>query len=239
MQGYDDLAALLARNLTLNPIPVAVPAPVEEQTPLPPKISYSISQHYTHSAHMLQRQYQQQEELVDPEQQAAEALLRQHGIDPSRLTAVQLALFRMSTPDRRDYIMQLWRICPPTTDGMADNEVMSLDGTAVPVASQQHFTTQQDGSGRWVQSTSHSYTEPYMMSGYEELARREYQTSASDDSCIPRSAGVALRTDPVYNNRLDMSGRASWPPQSHLACTDMENQYGKLMAMRDSGAMEM
>ena len=289
MQVHDELAALLARNLTLGP--VAYSMPVSEplvQAPAPPapapaqveqpKIVYSISQHYHHSAHAIKPTASVQE----TQQPTPEQVLIQNGIDPTALTDVQLALFKMSAPDRRDYLLQLWRICPPTqpatatTNGpwdtidvemdkeIASSElrvqqsqaqqaasspqgVMSLDGTIVSTA---ESAPTQSADGRWMQSQSQSYMEPYMASGYEELARREYMSSSSpsgygSEASVPRTAqvpGVQLRyskaTDPVYDNQLSLSGRASWP-QAHHTAADMENQYGALMAMRDNCDMEM
>ncbi|EPE05823.1 hypothetical protein F503_08354 [Ophiostoma piceae UAMH 11346] len=297
MQVHDELAALLARNLTLGSVPYSMPvseppvqapaAPAALPTQVEqPKIIYSISQHYHHSAHANKPTASVEEtQQPQPEQQqqpTPEQVLLQNGIDPTALTDVQLALFKMSAPDRRDYLLQLWRICPPTRpvtaaengpwdtiDVEMDREiasselrvqqnqvqqaapspqgVMSLDGTVVSTA---ESAPTQASDGRWMQSQSQSYMEPYMASGYEELARREYMSSSSpsgygSEASVPRSAqvsGVQLRyskaTDPVYDNQLSLSGRASWP-QAHHTATDMENQYGALMAMRDSGDMEI
>ncbi|KAL1914063.1 hypothetical protein Sste5344_000332 [Sporothrix stenoceras] len=312
MQAHDDLAALLARNLTFGPIPVEIPAPapapVEE-----PKIVYSISQHYHHSAHTIKpqepvaveqpsQQELQMQEQQQQQRQTTEQILIQNGIDPTALTPVQFTLFQMSAPDRRDYLLQLWRICPPTRtaadynavaagaawdtmEAEMEKEIASSTLRAQQMQQDQSFrpsepavapaaaaatTTSQSADGRWLQESSHGYMEPYMASGYEELARREYMSSNSppppsanndDAASIPRSKyaydsanpfvnhGVQLRfthaTDPVYANRLTSSepsvpapSRASWP-QPHHASMEMENQYGALMAMRDSCEMEM
>ncbi len=305
MQVHDDLAALLARNLTLGPIPISAPAPVPVQVqPEQPKIVYAISQHYHHSAHVVkspvgaevqeqaQKQHVQQDQSMsmsqEPEarseqRQTPEDVLIQNGIDPAALTPVQLALFKMSALDRRDYLLQLWRICPPTRTAADYNpvaaasawgtievelekeiassqirvqqkqqqatvgeEVMSLDGT--PIAVSQPTSSQSD-DGRWLQSVAQGYMEPYMATGYEELARREYMTSTAsvprdkDAVALPGVAGVQLRysqaMDPVYDNRLATSpGRSLWP-QQHQSAMDMENQYGALMAMREGCEMEM
>lgn len=310
MQAHDDLAALLARNLTLSSVPISMPAPDLSQAPAEqPKIVYSISQHYHHSAHAVKpepvAQPEPEQQQQHQQQQTPEQLLAQNGVDPTALTPVQLALFKMSAPDRRDYLLQLWRICPPTRTAADYNPVaagaawdtmeaemekeiassqmraqqnqqnlqmageeqaMSLDGTPVSVAHQQAAgaPTTQSADGRWLQTSTQGYMEPYMATGYEELARREYMASNSptgftagggegSDASVPRSkfsdatpdssnlTGVRLRyqaTDPVYANRLASSSRASWP-QPHLATTEMENQYGALMAMRDGCEMEM
>ncbi|KAM7217242.1 hypothetical protein V8F06_007425 [Rhypophila decipiens] len=73
----------------------------------------------------------------------------------------------------------------------------------------------------WIQTSPINYMEPYMMSGYEEMARREYEESARNEILAERVAqikdlgnarptttapGVGIRTtfnqshsDPVYN----------------------------------------
>ncbi|CAK7268456.1 hypothetical protein SEPCBS57363_003105 [Sporothrix epigloea] len=277
MQPHDELAALLARNLTFGSIPIVTPPDVVEQ----PKIVYSISQHYHHSAHTINPkalvEQPQPEQQRQPE--TAEQMLMQNGINPYALTPVQLALFQMSAPDRREYLLQLWRICPPTqnaTDpnaGAADAvwDTMDADMEKDVSSSQPHVqqetqqpflqeqttattttdTATQSPDGRWLHSSSQNYMEPYMASGYEELARREYMASSTPrtkytyDNVNPHGTfDVQLRhtaTDPVYANRLSAAsypGRASWP-QQHQSAMEMENQYGTLMAMRDACEMEL
>lgn len=90
---------------------------------------------------------------------------------------------------------------------------MSLDGTEVPVASLSNSPSSsvQSSDGRWQSvSHAHSYMEPYMASGYEELARREYDASA-------RKAAL----DPVYRTT---GGVLDWERQQW-----MENQYGSFV----------
>ena len=70
--------------------------------------------------------------------------------------------------------------------------------------------------GRWV--LPHEHSEPYMLSGYEELMRREAEA-------------YRPATDPVYR---DMAGVGSlqWQMQ-------MENQYGAFEQFRGQGAGNM
>ncbi|CAK7562500.1 MAG: hypothetical protein SEPTF4163_000348 [Sporothrix epigloea] len=264
MQPHDELAALLARKLTFGSIPIVTPPVAVEQ----PKIVYSISQHYHHSAHAFNPkalvEQPQPEQQRQPE--TAEQVLMQNGIDPHALTPVQLALFQISAPDRREYLLQLWRICPPTQNATDPNTVatdadwdamdadMEKDVSSMqeqPAAPTTSDTATQSPDGRWLQSSSQNYMEPYMASGYEELARREYiasntpRTKYTYDNVNPNGTfDVQIRhtaTDPVYANRLSAAsypGRASWP-QQHQSATEMENQYGSLMAMRDACEMEL
>ncbi|OAA54352.1 hypothetical protein SPI_08971 [Niveomyces insectorum RCEF 264] len=314
VQAHDDLAALFARNLTLNnPAAVSTPAPVAAPT-FQPKITYSASQHYHHSAHLVRASgpsEQEQQKTIpapltappDMEHPAVEQLLAQNGIDRAKMTSVQFALFKMAPPDRRDHLLHVWRICPPngphggetdpdpvTAAAVAaaaagawganncfdvesemakemaaahrrmqkhlqddeqrnrQHEAMSLDGTTVVSTAPGACPPPREyqaADGCWVQAGANGYMEPYMLSGYEALARREYLASvvpptADGQTRIKEVAnlGYSQATDPVYANRLDSSGRASWP-QIHSETEAMENQYGALIALRASYEMDL
>lgn len=191
-----------------------------------------------------------------------EAILRTYGVDTSALSPSQIQLFKAADDGQKMRLIQLWSICPPTNSidnptlawssttleqeetlakirmerKVQEHEtptVMSLDGTML--------TPIQAGDGRWMQSQN--YMEPYMASGYEEMARREYEASARrsqdyDVSMEPRSKDVYTHfgtsvggptyspaTDPVYkttNTGLDWQRQAA-----------MENQYGAYHQWRD------
>ncbi|PSR86999.1 hypothetical protein BD289DRAFT_482424 [Coniella lustricola] len=89
---------------------------------------------------------------------------------------------------------------------------MSLDGTAVDPGLSNSPSSVQSSDSRW-QPMAHTqgYMEPYMQSGYEELARKEYDASA-------RKASL----DPVYNKTA--GGTLDWERQQW-----MENQYGSFV----------
>ncbi|CAN8099182.1 unnamed protein product [Discula destructiva] len=96
----------------------------------------------------------------------------------------------------------------------APEVVMSLDGTEVlPQLSNSPGSVQSAASGAWEASPvvvhAHTYMEPYMQSGYEELARREYNASDTRKAAL----------DPVYQG-----GMLDWERQQW-----MENQYGSFV----------
>ncbi|KAK3329820.1 hypothetical protein B0H66DRAFT_39005 [Apodospora peruviana] len=116
----------------------------------------------------------------------------------------------------------------------ADNTVMSLDGTPL--------TPIQAGDGRWLPAMSNaSYMEPYMSSGYEEMARREYEESA-------RRAVYAEAMEPkvMSANHTAIGGLPTFNPAhadpvyaAHIGNVvqlrqqeAMEDQYGRMMAYR-------
>jgi hypothetical protein len=267
MQAQEDLAALFSKNLILEPV----------QTPKnEPKIVY-VSQHYNHSAHAAAQPQPSPRPASEPpqaEHTAVEAVLRDNGVDPTVLSVSQLQLFKTSEEHQQLRLIELWRAAPPTNSN--DNPTLawsfttleqeetlsrmryemrqraqmsgvslSLDGTPL--------TPIQTGDGRWIATQNQHYMEPYMASGYEEMARREYEDSvrkaylseATMDSGSAKPAyqplGTAVgapdynrATDPVYNN-TNMAGSSSsgtsgidWALQAQ-----MENQYGRMMQLRE------
>ena len=108
--------------------------------------------------------------------------------------------------------------------GMDTDDTMSDESSTTPMP----MTPIQGGDGRW--SGTH-VAEPYMISGYEALARREYEQSAGPSKDIYSHFGTAVggpsynrATDPVYDSLNDAHGYRSvssdWQQQA------MENQYG-------------
>ncbi|KAK3309721.1 uncharacterized protein B0T15DRAFT_12750 [Chaetomium strumarium] len=305
MPSQEELVALFSRNLTLDPMYQAAPAP--EPAPVPAqesneerKIVY-ISQHYTHSAHIARQETQPTRPASEPprgEHAAVERVLREHSVDPSGLSSAQLELFKTVDAPQQLRLIELWRVCPPTSsvnnptlawstttvdqeealarlrfeqqqqqlvdqqlqqelemdlqpETEAETEtVMSLDGTPL--------TPIQAGDGRWIggptlATSAYDYMEPYMMSGYEEMARREYEESARRayaESCAPpvkennsMSAPAALvagggggmtfnpaHADPVYKTTL--AAGVDWRTEAAMA-----DRYGQIMAMREDEEM--
>ncbi|KAH7027477.1 uncharacterized protein B0I36DRAFT_432734 [Microdochium trichocladiopsis] len=197
------------------------------------------------------------------QQPTPEMILREYGVDPTALSSAQLDLFKTAEDEQKMRLIELWRICPPSNQQMdaslafssttVDQEellahrryeqtlqeeeesrkrqslqsINSLDGTPLTPVQTEH--------GQWQAS---SYSEPYMLSGYEALARREYEESARKAAMIqPKEVynhfGSAAATqqyrpamDPVYNahNKDDFIRQ------------QMENNYGAYQQM--DSAME-
>ncbi|PHH74411.1 hypothetical protein CDD82_4946 [Ophiocordyceps australis] len=209
----DELASLFSRTLTFNPSLCtqelsqqdSPSAPVPASSP----ITYSISQHYNHSAHIAraqaaraQAQHQSSSSpFLEPALNrvpSSEDFLRNHGIDAAVLTPSQLQLFRIAEAAQKLRLVELWSICPPnrgdaisvsawnsTTleneeqlarlrfENHQHGQIMSLDGTPVQMS-----------NGSWSQSSASapsSESEPYMLSGYQELMRRENERRAMEN----------------------------------------------------------
>ncbi|TVY83281.1 hypothetical protein LSUE1_G007645 [Lachnellula suecica] len=109
-----------------------------------------------------------------------------------------------------------------------DSDTMSDSSTTMPM------TPIQGGDGRW----SGQNIEPYMSSGYEALAQREYEASARPAKDVYSHFGTAVggpnyrsSTDPVYKNVEDIQKYPNvggdWEALvNHQRQIAMENQYG-------------
>lgn len=252
-QAHDDLANLFSRNMTFNPeLRNSTTKETPRQEPEVPAVTqpiiYSISQHYHHSAHVKpQTQEPTNGGQVQPQRHSSESpqselspnevILRNYGIDPNVLTPSQMQLFRIADDTQKLRLIELWCICPPSkpeevpalawNSTSVDHEeqlarmryerqhaVMSLDGTTV-----------QAGNGTWSQQTG-SESEPYMVSGYEDHTRTEFERQPTDNRSryTYNPFGAALSgtysraTDPVYQGP-----DYNLQQQQQL---DMASQYG-------------
>ncbi|CZT09904.1 hypothetical protein WAI453_007096 [Rhynchosporium graminicola] len=105
-------------------------------------------------------------------------------------------------------------------------DTMSDASTTAPL------TPIQAGDGRWQTSEN---AEPYMQSGYESLAQREYEHSTSQTKNIYSHYGSAVggyrqAIDPVYSNISDIQKYPNvggdWTALLEQRQQAMENQYG-------------
>ncbi|KAI1437625.1 hypothetical protein GGR50DRAFT_50413 [Xylaria sp. CBS 124048] len=303
MTPGDELATLFSRNMTFaQPQPTQHASPEQFEFETEP-IKYSITQHYHHSAHIVNQEEAaaaaaededtpvldaaaQRASSVPPQttQVSVEYVLRNNGIDPAGLSLQQMQLFKTADEAQQIRLLELWKIYPPTNNasqmqyvdpGVAwsnttveqeevlaqlrheqmlaeresqRNSLMSLDGTPL--------TPVQSSEGHWVHWVSNaassssppssSSIEPYMMSGYEMLAQREYEESAkrqlADEAEMlmgsePKEMSTTmmmgyhqfgnyrLATDPVYA----VAVHDDWPNQKQA----MENQYGAYQQMSE------
>jgi hypothetical protein len=158
---------------------------------------------------------------------------------------------------QQEFTMMMQDSSTPDPDPEPES-VMSLDGTPL--------TPIQAGDGRWITLTSsaaaasYHYMEPYMASGYEEMARREYEesvrrayyaeavappvkettagTTMLGDVALGSGGGMPTfnpsHADPVYKttNVGVVAGGVGWGREA-----DMADQYGRVMAMREDEEM--
>ena len=224
----------------------------DHSTPPP----YSISMHYHHSGHLAPKtipstvsQSQEGTTLVDPNDRVKDTLAA-NGINPSCMITSQLTLFEQAAPDQKSRLIELWRISPPDYASYEDQELANkLDPLRHTTLEQeedmarlrfqrsetQGLTSQidtdmiqDDHTDEPVSSMEpeSQVVEPYMTSGYELLAQRDYH--AQDDSVVkntfsPLGSAVGNRrkssTDPVFDGR-------EWWRHDCAGQQSIEHQYG-------------
>lgn len=81
------------------------------------------------------------------------------------------------------------------------DSVMSTDSTPL--------TPMQSPSGSWVQTSPINYMEPYMMDGYEDMARREFEASARN---AMMAEGVVIKDTTALPIPVDMHPRPTYNP---------------------------
>lgn len=252
--SHDELTALFSRNMTLQQLAAA--QPMEESKPEPEPIIYSITQHYTHSAHIarepepepMAERERHSSEPPQTQQLSSELILRNHGVDPTALSPSQLELFKTAEDAQKLRLIELWRICPPThtqndpavawaTTTVEQEEMLAQlrYEKQLEEDSQQQNVMSLDGTPLTPVQTDDSswhtvsYMEPYMMSGYEAMARREYEESAR------RQYEEAMsRPKEVYSHFGSAVGVSNYRPATDPVYNNdwlrqqqtMENQYG-------------
>jgi hypothetical protein len=281
MQMHEDLATLFSRNLSLQNRPyteATAASQIDQITQPEAAITYSITQHYHHSAHVASQKPSRPVSTPPPtDQETTEIILGRHGVDVTTLFPSQIELFKTADPSQQMRLVELWRISPPNYGGHAlaqdlgtwpstsfqQEEAMAklryerqmleerASRTQMTEDRQEHFDGSEDvmgdgeqsnapitpiqgGDSRWLGATYVSHTtEPYMMSGYESLAQREYELSSRRPSKDVYShfgtavggASYTPSTDPVYNGQhLNNDGWARQTQEEQQRA--MEDQYG-------------
>jgi hypothetical protein len=239
VHSHEELAALFSRNLTFQNRPLERPVPdlVHQTTPPEQAITYSITQHYHHSSH-LTGQTSRSASTPSTDQETVGIILGRHGVDINTLFPAQIELFKNAEPSQQMRLVELWRISPPNmnldtsqqdllswpTTTYAGEEAMAKmrlsqqagEGHGGAAAMMEDMMSDgensnaphtppmaQDSSGRWIQP------EPYMLSGYETLAAKEYENSvlaagATHPSFIYSNFGAVVTGNPS-------TSPSSWP----------------------------
>lgn len=196
----------------------------------PVSINYSISQHYTHSAHIVQAINAEQisaNKIMEtrPRGLSIYQILAQHNIPPSSLVRSQLTLFEQADEDQRARLIQLWSLSLPQRTRNLCQPLVKRSGEYQPGASeyteglawlhQQRNAFDQsfhrDGEPkydcgdhrRWSHENDLVDAETYITSGYEQLAQRDYdeQTRRALSANLSTSAGLIFGGQ--YNHATD------------------------------------
>ncbi|KAF2099214.1 hypothetical protein NA57DRAFT_76443 [Rhizodiscina lignyota] len=189
-----------------------------------------------------------------------ENILVQNSINPSALFPSQLTLFQYADSDQRLRLLELWRICPPAyaehekawetgvwpDTSLQQEEAMARIRYEKMMAGRRfdpHFDTEDAMTDAPapvappVQPVTHEIShmprgaEPYMVNGYEMLAKREYEEQARMQTMM-QEGGVALQETTRYNQATDPVYLRPVSKEGGVQMQDMENQYGAFEAMR-------
>ncbi|KAF1845902.1 uncharacterized protein K460DRAFT_377238 [Cucurbitaria berberidis CBS 394.84] len=239
------------------------PAQQQEQAEAPKQIIYA-SQHYTHTHHVISsRSVSEPPVKTHIDSSDLAAVLMRNSIDPSLLFPSQIDLFQNADDDQRLRLLELWRISPPQgrqgypsgTDYNMSRQLYDWPPTSLAQeetmaklryernqesAQQEHIKQheQQLEQSMGVGSTSPiaQHAEPYMASGYEMMARREYEDSARPaENPLKESNKYNQATDPVYNS----AGNNGLWQKNVGSILDMENNYGAYAYARENGFQPM
>ena len=224
--------------------------------------AYSITQHYHHSAHLVPKaqgvedNQMQNRPSLPTQPENVEETLSLNGIDPSCLLPSQLMLFAKAASDQKLRLTELWRISPPEYTSFGTEEL------ANELGGWQHTTFEQEEEMAKLrlnrQQTKEltvqddmelsqgvnavdigsnerecQIVEPYMKSGYEMLAQRDYnQQILVEPRIVERYSplGSAVggpyepSTDPVFQSR-------EWWRHDYVGQQPIEYQYGRFDQM--------
>lgn len=239
----DELTQLFAASMHLsqNAPQQPQPEPVQQQNEQgAPKAIVYASSHYTHSHHVVPtRSVSAPPVRTNIELSELGAILLRNSINPELLFPSQVELFQNADDDQRLRLLELWRISPPQgrqgyPEGSDYNMSRQLyDWPPTSLAQEEAMAKlryekdqqQQEAHRARELSTSPQLAEPYMMSGYDMLAKRDYEQSA-------REPGYHHATDPVYNSSSS-SSNGLWQKSANVS--EMENNYGAYAYAREYG----
>lgn len=202
---------------------------VVQEEPL--AINYSISQHYTHSAHIAQAIQMEQQtsgsKIIEshPRGLSIYQILAQHNILPSSLVRSQLTLFEQADEDQRARLIQLWSLSPPQRTRNRGQPLAGKAGEyqigALEQAEDSAFQQRQGNFpeklfhnetdlkydhgdyGGWFNGSSLEDVETYMTSGYEQLAQRDYEEQRRQAIPASLSTSAGLIFGDRYNHATD------------------------------------
>lgn len=218
MKLQEDLATLFDKQMNMGTVePPETPEPSSPASSQRSPITYSITQHYHHSAHIAQqaKTAESGEAQSSPGTHTTDTL-RSYGIDSSTLSPGQIELFENAIPEQKSRLIQIWQICPETNKQQQCGNTFMEDSDMDSIVQDKG----RDSDGQ--------YAEPYMVSGYEILAQRDYDRSAQKaitefghQECPPNepSTGAPYKqaNDPIFQSQR-------W--WEHAEPQPMEHQYG-------------
>lgn len=258
----NDLAELFRQKISLSPYmnnssshasqPLVTEVQELVQEEETPAINYSISQHYHHSAHVVEAINADQASVAHVVGFPQTGLsiyqtLAQHNITPSSLLRSQLTLFEQADDDQRSRLIQLWSISPSNyttnegqelVDRFAEYQTRTLEQEEESACfrhqrsalKEQYHDESESGdiqSGRTLfEGDDHNGAEAYITSGYELLAQRDYNQQQKRTIRTNLSPTVGLILGDLYNHATDPVYDRNGQQPEDLGKQPTEHQYG-------------
>ena len=211
MAGFNiDTIKNQAHDISMTPTPQVVPP-----------MAY-ITQHYTHSAHILP-QHHQGVSVSDT--------LVGAGVDASALLPSQIELFRDAQPDQQARLIELWRIAPLThaNDSVAKPmntwPSISVEMEKRPAKSRWDWAEQEKVKNLCAPQGARDAAEPYITNGYQNLAYVPYVHLVSQHNTGDDNEQAAQ-----HNGIFPHDGSREWWRRSEGE--PMEHQYGMQQQMQ-------
>jgi len=270
MNGHEELVDLFSRNLSFNPYVAPQELPLQSEAPIIYSISqhYNHSSHIVAQQPARPASEPPQTDQLTTEIILSRHGVDVATLSPAQITLFKTA--DSSQQMRLIQLWQLYQNDPPSTisqdlsnyqrtsfeqeeaiaklryerqmleermsrtggdQGMDTDDAMSDESSTTPM------TPIQGGDGRWS-----GLAEPYMSSGYEALARREYEQSAGPSKDTYSHLGTAVggqsynhATDPVYRSIEDVHKYPNISDECRQQ--SMENQYGAFAQFQHNGGV--
>lgn len=221
----------------------------EQPQSVAPQISYNISQHYTHSAHVVhvvnahQTTHTPTNASLHPGLSVYQTLV-QHNISPASLLRSQLNLFEQADNDQRSRLIQLWSISPPTHTELADG-IGEYQSTTLKQEEERAWMRHQQKWGMDQSQTAGEQIDPnlvsrslsgedglptaemYMTSGYEQMAQQGPGLAGLSPS-VGLIFGTQYKhaTDPVYHSTgWQRAGFELEPKEHQYVMLDQIDQF--------------
>ena len=235
----EDLANIFARQMTFD----NQSAIREEKAKADQPITY-ISQHYHHSAHLVNKTATNSDNTELSAEQL-HTLFRTYDIEPTCLIPSQIELYKKADSNQKLRLLEIWRTSPPDYDmaveaGSWPETNLEQEEALAELRYERMLVARQQAPARHnVPSDSaatihssmvlgfraesldgQSTAEPYLISFYGEPQR----VSEQKGHMLQESSRVNRAMDPVYR------GPGLW---QKAAAEDMENRYGTYRAVLD------
>lgn len=201
MKAQDDLISLFNTHMNMGDI-LPKEGGVLPSPPLP--ITYSITQHYHHSAHLAQNPRAAERGPVHPQRDATSdtdgsanrvlEMLRHHNIESSSLSPSQLELVTKAGTEQQSRLIQMWQIYPESLSQISHGLTQPAEAGFAEELEMCDLNQDSNNDG----NANHT-AEPYMVAGYD-LAFHDSRNHRAATPVNEPTTGFPYRvaSDPIY-----------------------------------------